>query len=228
MLKFLFLLFFSHDLISQEASNSESKILSELLLKEELHIKTRKEHLPITYKAANEILFSKLDNHNGIVCSVYSSQTCMVTNTVPSPKIMNIEHTWPQSEGANGEAKSDLHHLFPVESSINSIRSSLPFCIVKVIKWEKNQSKRGYSQFNEHCFEPPAEHLGNVARALFYFSIRYKNLIDSNQESFLRAWHKADPIDQNEIDRNHAIKKFQNNTNPFIDDPGLVDKISDF
>lgn len=228
MLNILFLLFFSLDLKSQEFRNPEFEAFSEQLLKEELHTKTRKEHLPITYKAANEILFSKLDNHGGIVCSVYSSQTCLVTNSVPSPKIMNIEHTWPQSEGANGEAKSDLHHLFPVESSINSIRSSLPFCNVKVIKWEKNQSKRGYSQFNEHCFEPPAEHMGNVARALFYFSIRYKNQIDSNQEFFLRSWHKVDPIDQNEIDRNQAIKKFQNNANPFIDDPSLVDKISDF
>jgi endonuclease I len=85
---------------------------------------------------------------------------------------MNVEHTWPQSEGANGFAKSDLHHLFAASSTTNSIRSSLPFCNVVEIKWEADQSKRGLNSFGEHCFEPPAKHKGNVARALFYFAIK--------------------------------------------------------
>jgi endonuclease I len=41
-------------------------------------------------------------------------------------------------------------------------------------------------------------------------------------------WHKEDPIDQNEIDRNKLIFSLQNNTNPFIDNPELVDQIADF
>lgn len=197
-------------------------------LKASLYEKVKSSHKPITYKQANDILFTKLDNHNGLVCSVYSPKTCLATDSVPSSKIMNVEHTWPQSEGANGDAKSDLHHIYPVESSVNSIRSSLPFCNVQTIKWEQDESKRGLSQFNEHCFEPPKEHKGNVARALFYFSIRYQKPIAPNQEYFLRIWHKEDPVDQNESDRNQEIKKFQNNSNPFITNPELVDKITHF
>lgn len=197
-------------------------------LKIELHDAVTLTHKPITYKEANLYLFTKLDNHQGMVCSVYSPSECLATDTVPSPKIMNIEHTWPQSEGANGLAKSDLHHLFATSSASNSIRSSLPFCNVSVIKWQADQSKRGLSSFGEHCFEPPAKHKGNVARALFYFAIRYNHPIDANQESFLRQWHKEDPVDQDERERNKLISQYQNNTNLFIDRQELVELISDF
>lgn len=188
----------------------------------------RTDHRPLTYKMANEILFTKLDNKNGIVCSVYKNDLCLTTNTVPSPKLMNIEHTWPQSAGANGDAKSDLHHIFVSDSPTNSIRSSLPFCQVETLKWTNGESKRGYNKFNEHCFEPPQNHKGNVARALFYFSLRYQMSIDENQEAFLRVWHLEDPVDQAEIDRNVEVSKFQGNLNPFINNPLLVNEISDF
>lgn len=186
-----------------------------------------KTHKPVTYGDARHEIFSSLDNKSGEVCDVYSSH-CIATNDVPSAKIMNVEHTWPQSKGATGDAKGDLHHLFPTDSNINSVRSSLPFCNVVEIKWQEEESKRGYNQFGEHCFEPPLKHKGNVARALFYFAIRYNYKIDKNQELFLRQWHSADPVDQNEIDRNGEIEKIQKNRNFFIDYPEAVNSISDF
>jgi deoxyribonuclease I len=194
----------------------------------ELQIKLLSEHKPITYKQANEILFIKLNKVNGVICSVYSPSFCINSDVIPSPKIINIEHTWPQSMGAHDIAKSDLHHLFPATSSSNAMRSSLPFCNVAVIKWADDQSKRGYNEFNEHCFEPPADHKGNVARALFYFAVRYKYEIDQHQEFYLRQWHQQDPVDADEMARNLLILNFQNVTNPFIDDPTLVELISDF
>ena len=49
---------------------------------------------------------------------------------------MNTEHTWPQSKGATGAAKSDLHHLFPTDSKANSIRGNHPFGIVTgAVSW---------------------------------------------------------------------------------------------
>lgn len=86
-------------------------------------------------------------------------------------KVMNIEHTWPQSEGARGDAKSDLHHLFATTSFSNSMRGSLPLCNVTVVKWEADQSKSGLNEFSEQCFEPPQNHKGNVTRALFCCSL---------------------------------------------------------
>lgn len=197
-------------------------------LKADLYQEVAGTHRPINYKNANIYLFTELDNRQGVVCSVYSPSECIATDTVPSPKVMNVEHTWPQSEGANGDAKSDLHHLFATSSSTNSMRSSLPFCNVSLVKWSADQSKRGFNTFGEHCFEPPAAHKGNVARALFYFSTRYRYPIDANQEFFLRQWHKEDPVDQDEKERNLKIREFQNNSNPFIDRPELVDNILDF
>lgn len=196
-------------------------------LKADLYKALLEAHKPLTYKQAGEILFTKLDP-SGSVCSVYTPAICLPATQVPDAKIMNIEHTWPQSNGANGFAKSDLHHLFPVDAPSNSIRSSLPFCDVKISKWENGNSKRGFNQFNDHCFEPPAEHKGNVARALFYFSIRYQHPIDDHEEFFLRKWHLANPANQEEKDRNEAILKFQNISNPFIDNPSLVEQIVNF
>ena len=197
-------------------------------LKADLYKDLSSAHMPLTYKQANEILFTKLNQTSNEICSAYTSKLCASNNEIPSPKIMNIEHTWPQSTGANGIAKSDLHHLFAVDSPTNSIRSSLPFCDVVELKWDNGESKRGFNSFKEHCFEPPVKHKGNVARALFYFSVRYKMPIDDNQETYLRKWHKQDPIDQNEIDRNDKIKSFQNNSNPFIEKPELVEQIQNF
>ena len=222
MMKFIytisFILFLSSPIKASDQVNLKSTLKNELT----------KSHHPITYKMANEILFLKLDNINGQICSVYSPTNCMETSIVPSPKIMNIEHTWPQSEGANGEAKSDLHHIFITDSPTNSIRSSLPFCDVVEVKWTNGFSKRGMNQFNEHCFEPPTKHKGNVARSLFYFSLRYDKPIDEHQELFLRKWHHEDPVDPQELNRNLQIEKFQGNLNPFIIDPNLVDSVSDF
>lgn len=232
MKKQKFIIFFIFQFLLANVSIAEIpqdlKNLSQSDLKIKLTKLVTEPHHPITYKDANIIVFTKLDNHNGTVCGVYSPSFCINTDIVPSPKIMNIEHTWPQSEGARGDAKSDLHHLFPASSSSNSVRSSLPFCDVITLKWEADQSKRGLNIYNEHCFEVPAHHRGNVARAIFYFAIRYNHELDQHQESFLREWHKLDPVDQDEIDRNQKIKSFQNNTNPFIDNPELVDLISDF
>jgi hypothetical protein len=204
------------------------KLLPTSDLKIFLHQIVTVPHHPINYKQANIDLFTILDNHSGIICGVYSPSECITTQEIPSAKLMNIEHTWPQSEGANGEAKSDLHHLFVTSSSTNSIRSSLPFCDVKIVKWAEDQSKRGTNLVGENCFEPPAAHKGNVARAMFYFSIRYQYPIDSNQQLVLRAWHHADPVDDQERIRNNKIIELQNNTNPFIENPELVDLVSDF
>jgi hypothetical protein len=209
-------------------ADSALSLNNQELLRAELYQKVFSSHNPITYKDANIILFTQLDNKEGIFCSVYSPEECLQTDIVPSPKLMNIEHTWPQSEGANGFAKSDLHHLFATSSKTNSIRSSLPFCEVSNVLWTNGFSRRGFNESNEHCFEPPKNHRGNVARAIFYFSIRYNFPIDPNQESILRKWHIDDPVNDNELRRNLSILSIQKNSNPFIERPELVEKILDF
>lgn len=156
---------------------------------------------------------------------------------IPKNEILNCEHTWPQSRFSksfpDNLQKGDLNHLYGVDSHANSIRSSNPFG--EVANPQHPASDCEVSNFGKpvggggsDVFEPPQEHKGNVARSLFYFSVRYKMPIDARQEATLRQWHKDDPVDQADRERNEKVFKLQNNRNPFIDFPELVDSISDF
>lgn len=154
---------------------------------------------------------------------------------IPNADIINTEHTWPQSRFSGkhdkGTQKADLHHLFPTDTKINSIRGNNNFGEVgrdtKRLDCPSSRygvSTKGYGD----VFEPPQNHRGNVARALFYFSLRYDLPIDPTQEAFLRKWSKEDPVDEDEIHRNDEIFKAQGNRNPFIDFANLEDRINDF
>jgi len=196
--------------------------------KKELITIARSRYSSVSYKTAKKMMFATLDNENGKVCSVYSDH-CLRTTKIPNHRVMNAEHTWPKSKGAKQKpAVSDMHHLFPCNSAVNSIRSSYPFCETDKVEWTNGMSSLGKKGRSEKCFEPPLEHRGNVARAMLYFSIRYKKRIDRDQEKWFRKWHKDDPVDQKERDRNKAISRVQKNTNPFIDYPFFVDLIQDF
>ena len=178
--------------------------------------------IPVGYQAAQDIVFSKLDNKDGEVECVYTGRT-LQTQGEPDATNMNIEHTWPQSQGATGDAKCDLHHLFPTDSKANNLRSSFPFGNVSEPKWEQ-----GGSKFNGSVFEVRAKQRGNTARAKFYFSMRYKKSIGEKEEAVLRQWHKEDPVDEYEAERNNRIENFQHNRNPFVDHPEFIDQIQDF
>jgi hypothetical protein len=151
---------------------------------------------------------------------------------IPSNNIMNVEHTWPQSKfsGNKGDQKADLHHLYPSDPELNSIRGNNPFGVVAkpIFVTKCPVSQIGDDANGVRVFEPPMAHKGNVARALFYFSVRYSLRIDANQEATLKQWNMDDPPDAEELARNNAVEKFQGNRNPFIDQPELANSISDF
>ena len=44
----------------------------------------------------------------------------------------------------------------------------------------------------------------------------------------MRAWNKDDPVNIDDLARNDQIYALQNNRNPFVDFPELIDSISDF
>ncbi len=83
-------------------------------------------HNVLSYTEAREAMFGDLDNVNGAVQCVYTGQW-VTTSGIPDPNYMNTEHTWPQSMGASGDARSDLFHLSPTMSSAISVRGILPF-----------------------------------------------------------------------------------------------------
>lgn len=202
------------------------------------------QHKSIGYGAARRALMGQLhlQNNNGkfsvrdVYCERdFTSAEGVGPGKIPSDAIINTEHTWPQSRfnramGKDNQ-KSDLHHLFPTDSEMNGVRGNHKFGDVAVPDKPLKCSTVKLGTANgssEDIFEPPAAHKGNVARALFYFSIRYRLAIDPREEAFLKAWNRLDPVDQAELDRNDAIQKIQGNRNPFIDHPELVDAIADF
>ncbi|MDD4974604.1 MAG: endonuclease [Bacteriovorax sp.] len=199
------------------------------------------------YDGARKIMFGKLflknDSNGNYISDVYcqkrfGASAGVGVNTIPNGMKINCEHTWPQSKFTrafdNEMQKSDLHHLYPSDSRANSIRGNDDFIDVKddtgtLAQDDCSISKYGSSSASSNDgFEPPLTHKGNVARALFYFSVRYKISIPKTEEDVLRRWNDLDPVDQEEIDHNDAIQQVQGNRNPFIDFPSLANDINKF
>lgn len=208
------------------------------------------EHFSVGYNSARTLLmghFYLVETNDGygvkdVYCDSIKTAKDFPGNSGPAPdripnaNIINIEHTWPQSRFSGrhnkGTQKSDMHHLFPTDSKLNSTRGNNSFG--DVVQDTQSFSCPTSARFGRgdssgrYIFEPPDNHKGNVARALFYFSIRYELPIGPEEEADLRAWAKEDPIDQEEIERNDFIFSNQGNRNPFIDFPNLEETIADF
>ena len=154
---------------------------------------------------------------------------------IPDNTVINVEHTWPQSKFTGRfpkeMQKSDMHHLFPTDSVMNSLRGNTFF---GEVDHDKGTTKCSASRFgtgtigNTPIYEPPAPHKGHVARALFYFAVRYDMVIRPEEEVILKKWNREHPVDAEEMDRNDVIAQIQGDRNPFIDHPELVDQIADF
>jgi deoxyribonuclease-1 len=200
-------------------------------------------HNMVGYSQARKIIFGdlykKVDGNKYYVVDVYCERKVYfndVNDIANMSHDINIEHTWPQSKfnpAFNKELqKSDLHHLYPTDSLANNRRANHEFGEVNPQDDELNVSKCASSQLSDVTgdfrFTPPMEHKGNVARALFYFSVRYNLPLEQAQELILRQWDKVDPIDADEIQRHEKIAIYQTGRNPFVDFPRLADKISDF
>jgi deoxyribonuclease-1 len=202
---------------------------------------------PLGYKAGmKKILFGQVhlekDSKGYFVRDLYCDfiiRDSVGPGKIPENGTMNVEHTWPQSKGANKEpARGDMHHLFPTDSRANSTRGNFIFaevnngkdardnCSLSQSGKARNPSSNGSSR--EQAFEPAMGHRGNVARAMFYMATKYSWRISATEEFYLKKWHKEDPVDSEEIRRNDLVQGAQGNRNPFIDYPELVDRIEDF
>ena len=77
---------------------------------------------------------------------------------------------------------------------------------------------------------------GDVARSVFYLAVRYNGLeiVNGYPEGLvgqfgdlatLLDWHRNDPPDDYEMNRNNIVYTWQFNRNPFIDEPDLIEYI---
>jgi endonuclease G, mitochondrial len=141
----------------------------------------------------------------------------------------NCEHVVPQSSFAAKEPmRGDLHHLFTCESGCNSFRGNTPYFDFEDVH-EAVRDKCGRREGDR--FEP-SHGKGPVARATFYFLLRYPGLVgDAPRElqadrlPILLAWHRSEPVGAWERHRNAAIFELQGNRNPFIDHPEWAERV---
>jgi hypothetical protein len=198
-------------------------------LKEQLRFMNRNSK-SLGYSAARTVMYSSLDNRDGWLRCVYTGLKFPAGNRPghgPGGKTMNCEHTWPQGSFNKQEPmRSDMHHLYPTETRANGIRGHKDF---RELGEDEGQAVGSIgARTTRDAFEPPAEHKGNVARALFYFSVKYKRGLPSKTEEVLRVWNISDPVDEAERNRNDGIYSHQNSRNFFVDHPEYVARISDF
>ncbi|HPN30597.1 MAG TPA: endonuclease [bacterium] len=135
----------------------------------------------------------------------------------------NCEHIWPQSRFGSAKskgAKYDMHHIAPTESQINAKRGNN--------KFGEATEETEISVLKKNRFEVRDKFKGNIARAVFYFSVMYDLPIDEDEEKELRKWNQIDPPDFFEKKRNNEVLKIQGNLNIFIEKPALIETIEDF
>lgn len=102
----------------------------------------------------------------------------------------------------------------------------------------RENTSRGKKHFGQYIgpARTKGKFRGDVARGVFYMAIRYNALeivdgfpIDNVGElgdlTTLLEWHRNDPPDDFEMNRNNIIYTWQINRNPFIDHPELIEYI---
>jgi endonuclease I len=156
----------------------------------------------------------------------------------------NREHSFPKSWFNDAAPMyTDLFHIYPTDGWVNNKRGKLPYGETNNPAWTStNGSMVGPSSIKGYTgavFEPIDEYKGDFARTFFYMATRYygedstwpgSDMTIGAQPrqwalAMLLAWHRADAVSTKETDRNNEVYKYQNNRNPFIDDPQFAEKI---
>lgn len=205
-------------------------------LKSELHDILNEGFDPNRYQDAKTVLASA-DLSLTDPTKVYNVYDGALVPAIWDGTSWHREHVWPNSrlgmdrvtETGRNQA-SDLHNLRAITPSVNSSRSDRFYDAGSGT--QKTVSGGGYY--------PGDAHKGDVARILFYMAIKYDFLIltdlgledESNHYtmegvkmgklSLLLEWHREDPVDDFERQRNQVIHDAQGNRNPFIDQPAYV------
>lgn len=209
----------------------------------------------LDYSHARDTLFKNIYGvHDSLFCVYSGYGVYMDPDEDPTITVyhngddsgINTEHCYPRSKGADsGNAKSDMHHLFPAKSNINSERSNFPFgeirdeetdlwfykSFIKNSIPEQNINK--YSESIPFLFEPRENFKGNVARSIFYFYTMYRERAENADPLFfdvqrktLCIWHYEDPVDSLEYIRTYKIAQYQDgNINPFVEDCSLAARL---
>lgn len=152
---------------------------------------------------------------------------------VTSVGTWNREHVYAKSLAtihltSDAIAFTDIHNLRAIDAQMNATRSNNLF-----------EDGKGTSSLTENGFYPGDEWRGDVARTIMYMYIRYPDICppknvglgpaltsyDGDMPDIFLKWNALDPPSKFEINRNDVIYMYQQNRNPFIDNPHLATMI---
>lgn len=193
----------------------------------------------------------RIDNKN-VVWDMYSARTYYFRGT-SSVSGMNKEHSLPKSwwGGTEIDAYTDLNHLYPSDAQANTAKLHYPLGEVSRADFDNGVTKVGPPVTGQGggcsmVFEPADEYKGDFARTYFYMATCYQSYYEPKDLTWkytymfvnndwqelnrwsidlLLKWARQDPVSQKEVVRNEAVYKIQNNRNPFIDNPELMEYI---
>ena len=156
----------------------------------------------------------------------------------------NREHTYPRSRG--GYFSIDLDNIADGKdvfwtTEADSLRHGNSDAHALRAADGPENSSRSNQNYGSPEYNGPAGNLGSfkgdVARSVLYIAVRYNGLAVVNgfpttnpigqlgDLATLLNWHRNDPPDDFEMNRNNVIYTWQFNRNPFIDQPDLVEYI---
>ena len=164
----------------------------------------------------------------------------------------SVPNSWWGGKNGNLAAYSDLFILNPSDAVANGKKGDYPPGETADARIYDNGILKvgnpvsGQGGGSASVFEPADEYKGDFARSYFYTFISYydssindvstwkaetRYIYDENAElkpwavELFLKWHREDPVDSKEINRNEEVYKLQNNRNPFIDYPELAEYI---
>ena len=160
----------------------------------------------------------------------------------------NREHTFPRSlAGYNSIDLDDINDGKDVywNTTADSLRhGNSDAHALRAVDGPENSSRgnQNYGQYNGPTGNA-SSFKGDVARSVLFLAVRYNGLeivngfpiTETNDPGFvpgimgdlatLLDWHRNDPPDNFEMNRNNVVYTWQFNRNPFIDMPDLVEYI---
>ncbi len=154
--------------------------------------------------------------------------------------VWNREHVWPRSKGGFFSIKEDENidgkNIFWPTNADSLRHGNSDAHALRAVDGMEN-GRRGNSNYGEYT--GPASTAGgfrgDVSRSIFFMGIRYNGLevvegFPTEVGKFgdlntLLTWHRQDPPDDFEANRNNVVYDWQKNRNPFIDMPELVEYI---
>lgn len=185
------------------------------------------------------------DEATNTVIDRYSNNTHEFNSRGQSVSGMNIEHSFPKSwwGGSKNNAYKDLFNLMPSESSINSSKSNYPMGKVTSVNVNNGCTKVGTGSNGYKLWEPADKWKGDFSRSYLYMATAYQNftwsgtqamqILEQNTYPTLQKWAyelylqwaRTDRVSDIEVKRNDNVYSIQNNRNPFVDFPNLMEYI---